>query len=164
MSYGKTIGISMPLGFAGTISRMSDCVTQPYKYAASNTGNIQFGEMVAYDATNGGVRKMKATDTADDIIGIAVRHAGQPKDDTPTGWYYAPGETVDVLVRGTIMAQLGATTSVAARGTVYVDPATGLMYGATAAGYLTVSNAHFGNGKVDSDQKITEVTLLTRAV
>lgn len=163
---GKVIGTNIPKGFAGNVSRMSDNVIQPYNYAASLTGNIAFGEPVAFDAVNNGVRKLASGDTADAVIGVAVRHIGAPKEDSNDGYYYAPGETVDVLVRGSIMVPVedeeGVT--IAPRGTVYVNPATGKVYAATGTGRIALTNAKFGNGAYDEDSGVTEVTFTERAI
>lgn len=163
---GKVIGKTLPFGFAGTVSRMSDCVIAPYKYdiAHISDGNINFGEVVAYDTTNGGIRKLDSNDDDNSvIIGIAVRRMGQPKADNANGWYYEPGETVDVLLRGSIAVELEATTGLAARGNLYVDPATGKLYAATDTGRLAVANSAFANGKVD-EANVTEVTLVERVI
>lgn len=166
MAYPQTIGKTMSLGFAGTISRMSDNVVAPFIYASSNVGNIQFGEPVVYDPTTKGVRKMASGDTADSVIGFAVRHASQPKSDTDDGWYYAPGETVDVILRGSIMVPIedGATATIAPRGSIYADPATGLLYGATASGRVALNNAKIANGRYDAANQVIEVTVLERAM
>ena len=163
---GHVIGTSIPYGFAGNVSRMSDCVIAPYKYdiAHASDGNIAFGEPVAFDSTNGGVRKLTVSDdSADVIIGFAVRRMGQPKADSADGWYYAPGETVDVLLRGSMSIALENDTGIAARGSVYVDPATQKLYAATGTGRLAIANAKFGAGAADSN-KVAEITLLERVI
>lgn len=160
---GHVIGKSVPFGFAGNVSRMSDCVIAPYRYDASLSGNIAYGEPVAFDTTTGGIRKLAANDTADVIIGFAVRRMGQPKTDSADGWYYEPGETVDVLLRGSMSVALENDTGIAPRGTVYVDPATGKLYGATSSGYLAIPNAKFSAGVADTD-KVAEITVLERVM
>lgn len=164
MGYPQTIGKTMPLGFAGTISRMSDNVIVPYVYDKTNTGNIQYGEPVVFDATLGGVRKLAAGDTAASVIGFAVRNASQPKKDADDGWYYEPGETVDVLVRGSIMVPIaGGDSDIAARGSVYVDVATGLVYG-NSTGHVALTNCKFANGKYDAANAVAEVTVFERVM
>lgn len=159
---GKVIGTTIPRGFAGNVSRMSDNVIEPLNYAASNSGNIEFGEVVAFDATNNGVRKVASTDVAANIIGIAVRNVGQPKADSNDGFYYVPGETVDVLVRGSIMVELEDATGLAPMGQVYLNASTGKLT-AVATSHVALPNMKFGNGYADTD-KVTEVTILTRAI
>lgn len=166
---GKVIGNSLPIGFAGNPSRMSDCVIAPYMYAASNSGNIQFGEPVAFDAANGGVRKVASTDTSASIIGIAVRRMGQPKSDDANGWYYQPGEEVDVLLRGSIVVPVLNATSIAARGTVYICKGTGdnrpagSIVCASGDDTIQMANAKFSTGKIDTDL-VAEITLTERVI
>ena len=162
----KVIGKFLNYGFPGTPSRMSDCVIAPYGFpvASATTGTqIAFGEPVAFDPTLGGVRKVKTGDTADVIIGFAVRKVSQPHADNATGWYYEPGDTVDVLLRGSMTINVANATGVAPRGGVYVDVATGDVYGATGSGRVAVANAKFAAGNVDSEG-VAEITLTDRAI
>ena len=167
---GKVIGDSLPIGFAGNPSRMSDCVIAPYLYAATNTGNIQFDEPVAFDATNGGVRKITSTDTADDIVGIAVRKMGQPKTDDANGWYYEPGDVVDVLLRGSIVVPVLNVTSIAARGGVYVCKGTGAnrpagsIVCASGDDTIAMNNAKFSTGVIKTGDMVAEITLTERVI
>ena len=163
---GKVIFTNLPKGYAGNVSRMSDNVITPFNYAASLTGNIYFGELVAFDATTNGVRKLASGDSAAAVIGAAVRHISAPKVDSNDGYYYAPGETVDVLVRGSIMVPVEEEEGVtlAPRGTVYVNPATGKVYGATGTGRVALTNAKFGNGAYDEENGVAEVTFFERVI
>lgn len=163
---GKTIGKFLDFGYAGNPSRMSDIVIAPYLFpvdTATDKTKIVFGAPVVFDATLGGVRAIKTGDAADAVIGIAVRHMGQPHEDNPDGWYYQPGDTVDVLIRGSIMIELADKASVAARGAVYVDPATGKYYGATGSGRVALANAKFATGAVDA-HNIAEITVVERVI
>lgn len=157
---GKAYGKSLPFGFRGAVSRQPDTLIQPY----TNVGdpNIQFGAPVVYDATNGGVRALASTDAATDIIGLAVRRVGQPYSDDSQGWYYKKGDTVDVLVRGSMTVELKATTDIAARGQVYVDPSDGELTSVSTSN-LAVPNTRFATGKYDSNN-IAEVTILARSM
>ena len=170
---GKVIGEKLNYGYAGTPSRMPDCIIVPYKFDIAHAGSkINFGEPVAFDATNGGVRPLTSSDTATAVIGFAVRRISQPKSDDANGWYYAPGEVVDVLVRGSMSVKLVDTESLAARGQVYV---TNGKYASRAAGgvmakndstngdTLAVPGAIFSHGQVDGDN-VTEITLTQRIV
>lgn len=171
---GKVIGDKLPRGFAGTPSRMSDCVIAPYNYPATETGNIQFGEPVVFDPTTKGIRKIASTDTADAIIGIAVRRMGQPKSDDENGWYYKPGEVVDVLIRGSITVPVLDATGIAARGGVHVckGTTTGRPAGAivcqaatgSGADTVQIANAKFSNGEIDSADLVAEITLFERVI
>lgn len=167
---GKVIGDKLPRGFAGTPSRMSDCVIAAYNYPATASGNIQFGEPVVFDTTTKGIRKIASSDESGAIIGIAVRRMGQPKSDDANGWYYKPGESVDVLIRGSISVPLLNATSIAARGAVYVCNGTGSnrpagsIVCASNTDTVAISNAKFSTGDVDATELIAEVTLFERVI
>lgn len=162
---GKAIGKTLDYGYRGTVSRTPDTLIQAYQNVGS--ADIQFGEPVVYDATNGGVRKITTTDTTNDnIIGIAVRRYGDPYADNDKGWYYKQGDTVDVLVRGSVVVELKATTSIAAHGSVYVangnnSTTAGDLYCASGTGLVQVPNAIFSTGKYDSNS-CAEITILER--
>ncbi len=158
---GKAIGKTLPFGYRGNVSRTPDTVIQAY----TNVGNtnIPYGAPVVYDAANKGVRAVKSDDNdATAIVGIAVRHIGQPKADAPTGWYYGPKDVVDVLVRGSCMVELKATTGIAARGQVYVDPTDGELTSVSTSN-LALPNTQCSTGEYDSD-KIAEVSILARSI
>lgn len=158
---GKAIGVSLPLGYRGNVARTPDVIIGAFKNVGN--ANIPYGAPVIYDATNKGVRAVKSTDsTASQLVGIAVRHIGQPKADSPAGWYYAPGETVDVLLRGTICIETKAQTGIAARGQVYVDPADG-EFTSVSTNTLAMPNVIFATGEYDAN-KISEVTILSRSI
>ena len=158
---GKAYGKVLPYGFRGNVTRTPDTIIGAFNNVG--TDNIQYGSPVVYDATNKGVRAVKSTDNnANLIVGIAVRHIGQPKVDSPSGWYYAPGETVDVLLRGTIAIETKAQTGMAAMGQVYVDPSDG-EFTSVSTSNLAMPNTIFATGKYDTD-KISEVTILKRSI
>lgn len=158
---GKVIGKTLPFGFRGNPAASRDTIIEAFR----NVGqvNIQFGAPVVFDATNKGVRALKSTDSdATAIIGIAVRHAGQPYEDSNAGYYYKPNDTVDVLVLGQITVELKATTGIAARGQVYADPSDGELT-SVSTNNLAIPNAVFVNGDFDGD-KITEIAILKRSI
>lgn len=162
----KVIGKTLGFGFCGNPSRMSDSVIAPYAFvvADSTAGTkIEFGTPVTFDTALNGVRATKTGDTAADIVGFAVRHIGQPKEDNANGWYYQPGEVVDVMVRGSMTVHVEDTTGIAARGTVYVDVTTGKVYAATGSNRVALTNAKFATGKVDGEG-IAEITLTERVI
>lgn len=165
---GKSIGASLPFGFRGAVTRTPDTIIAPY--ANVDKANIEFGEPVAFDVEKKGVRKLTTTDSDNTaVIGIAVRRIGQPHSDDPYGWSYAPGETVDVLLRGSIAVELADSSSIAARGKVYVHngngdkPAGSIVCAEDAGNTVTVPNAVFSTGVCDSN-KIAEVTILARSI
>ena len=162
---GKAIGKTLDFGYRGAVSRTPDTLIQAYQNVGDD--NIQFGEPVVFDATTGGVRKIKSTDTTNNnIIGIAVRRMGDPYTDNAFGWYYKKGDTVDVIVRGSVIVELKDTTSIAAHGGVYVGngagtPAAGDLYCASGTGLVQVPNAIFTTGSFDGN-KCAEVTITER--
>lgn len=163
---GKVIGTKLPFGFRGAVSRTPDTIIAPYPHVGADP--IQFGEPVAFDATNKGVRKVAATDTASAIVGIAVRRVGQPYADDEHGWYYKQGDVVDVLLRGSIAVEVASDTGITARGAVYVckgsgDNAAGSIVCAIGDDTLEMPNTVFAIGECDAN-KIAEVTILTRSI
>lgn len=161
---GKAIGKKLPFGFRGSVTRTPDTIIAPYANVGAE--NIQFGEPVVYDPDAQGVRKVAAGDTADKVIGIAVRRIGQPYADNEQGWYYAEGDTVDVLLRGSIAVELADATGIAGRGKVYVKTGAdtaGNIVCASAADAIEVPNAVFATGECDASN-IAEVTILARSI
>lgn len=165
---GKAIGITLPYGYRGAVTRSPDTIIASYVHAGDEA--IQYGEPVVYDAASGGVRKLTTADTTgDNIIGIAVRRMGQPYADAPDGWYYRKGDSVDVLLRGSIAVELTDIAGIAARGKVYVanganaSHAAGQILAASGEGALAIPGAIFSTGKVDAD-KIAEITILERTM
>ena len=171
---GKVIGKNLPYGFRGNVSRTPDTIITSFM----NTGDehIQFGEPVVFDPATGGVRKIKSTDTTNtNIVGIAVRHIGQPYADNEQGWYYGNGDMVDVLVRGSICIELASATGIAAKGSVFVyNGSKGDIAGHAAGGIaasadstnsdtVQIPNAIFTIGKADANS-IAEITILTRSI
>lgn len=169
---GKVIGKTLPFGFRGNPSRHPDTIIDSFV----NTGDdiIEYGEPVVYDPSTKGVRKIKSTDTGTVlVIGIAVRRVGQPYADSPDGYYYKKHDMVDVLIRGSVMVELAATTGIAAHGNVYVrngananNAAGGIVcQAATGEGADTVQipNAVFTIGEYDANN-IAEITILTRSI
>ena len=158
---GKAIGTSLPLGFRGNVARTPDTLIMPF--VAVGSDNIPYGAALIFDESAGGVRPVKSTDSdATKIIGFAVRRIGQPKADSMAGYYYAPGETVDVLVRGTMTVELKARTGLAARGQVYVDPTDGELTSVSTSN-LAMPNTKFATGKYDANN-IVSVTVLERNI
>ena len=160
---GKVIGKKLPFGFRGNVTRTPDTIIAPYANVGS--ANIQFGEPVVYDADMRGVRQFKTGDTTDQVIGIAVRRIGQPYADNEHGWYYTEGDTVDVLLRGSIAVEVASATGMTGRGKVYVragaDNAVEIV--CEADGAVEVPNAVFATGECDASN-IAEVTILARSI
>ena len=166
---GKVIGKTLPFGFRGNPSRNPDTIID--SFVNTGSANIEYGEPVVFDPATKGVRKLKTTDSGTvKIIGIAVRRVGQPYVDSPMGYYYKPHDMVDVLIRGSIMVELAATTGIAANGAVYArngsggddKPAGGIVC-ASGGDTVQVPNAVFAIGEHDANN-IAEITILTRSI
>lgn len=160
---GKVIGTTLPFGYRGNVAASPDTLIIPFTNVGED--NIDFGEPVIFDATDNGVRKIKTTD-ASGLVGIAVRHIGQPYADNAQGYYYKPGDVVDVLVRGSICVEVPVSTGIAAHGAVYVSKTAGslgVISCASGAGVIQMPNAVFRNGQVDGN-KIAEITILERSI
>ena len=158
---GKAIGKTMPLGYRGNVSRTPDIVIESFRNVG--TANIEYGSPVYFAAD--GVKAIDASATAAKVIGIAVRHMGQPYSDSNDGWHYAANDSVDVLVRGSVIVELGDTSTPTAHGQVYVTNA-GVIT-ATASNNLAIPHAIFSTGKVeavDDSHKLVEVTILERSI
>ena len=172
---GKAYGKNLPYGFRGAVSRQPDTLVMPFTNLG--TTNIGYGEPVVFDTTKKGVRQVASGDATSAIIGLAVRRVGQPYVDDPMGYYYKAGDTVDVLVRGSMTVEVLDTTGIAARGKVYCcngsaastdeDRVAGAIVAQAASGdspdTIEVPNTVFATGVCDSNN-IAEVTILTRSI
>lgn len=157
---GKVIGTSLNFGYPGNVSRVSDTVIMSFPVGGST--NIKYGEPVSFDPTTGKIVAVTGATTGSTIIGFAVRHIGQPYEDSPDGWYYKPGDVADVLVRGSIVVEIETSTGIAARGKVYLDTTTGKITSVSTSN-TEIPNAIFSTGKVDAN-KTVEVTLTERGI
>lgn len=131
------IGTSMPVGFAGSITRgFFDHTTEVIKNDAT-TPVVGFGVPVKLNSTNDAVAACSAT--SDSVVGFAVREYGQAEPDGEGGW--AQGQPfVTVLKRGYMVVKLASGTA-AKGGTVYLN-ATG---GITAEAGSSPSNTAIPN-------------------
>lgn len=164
---GKTIGIMMNAGYAGTQSRTADAIIQN----RIAEGAIAFGQAVVLTATN--KWKLVATGTtAAQVAGIAVREVVQANTFNPqSNPDYMDGTPCDVMVRGncTVKCQRGIPASGSAvyvritKNDAYPDAVVG-GFEATADGANTiqVNNIEWTTGVMDAN-KMTEVTVKTRA-
>lgn len=164
---GKTIGIMMNAGYAGTQSRTADAIIQN----RIAEGAIAFGQAVVLTADN--KWKLVGTGTtAAQVAGIAVREVVQANtfnpQSNPDYLYAAP---CDVMVRGncTVKCQRGTPASGSAvyvritKNDTYPDAVVG-GFEATADGANTiqVDNIEWTTGVMDANN-MTEVTVKTRA-
>lgn len=164
---GKTIGISMNVGYPGTQSRSADAIIQ--NRIANDT--IKFGEAVIVTEDNKWSPVTDAT-TAAQIAGIAVREVVQANVyDPQSNPDYVKDAPCDVMVRGncTVKCQRGTPKSGVA---VYVRVKANETYpNAVVGGFeatadttntIQVMNIEWTTGVVDSDNN-AEVTIKTRA-
>ena len=164
---GKTIGIMMNAGYAGTQSRTADAIIQN----RIADGAIAFGQAVVL--TDGNRWKLVGTGTtAAQVAGIAVREVVQANMFNPqSNPDYLDGTPCDVMVRGncTVKCQRGTPASGSAvyvritKNDTYPDAVVG-GFEATADGANTiqVDNIEWTTGVMDANN-MTEVTVKTRA-
>lgn len=164
---GKTIGIAMGAGYAGTQSRTADAIIQ----ARIANDTIAFGEAVTLTEDNKWTPVTDST-TAAQIAGVAVREVVQANTfDPQSNPDYVAGSICDVMVRGncTVKCQRGTPKSGTAvyvrvkANSDYVDAVVG-GFEATADSTNTVQvpNIEWTTGVMDSNN-MTEITIKTRA-
>jgi hypothetical protein len=164
---GRTIGIMMNVGYAGTQSRTADAIIQN----RIAEGTIAFGQAVALTDTNKW-RLVKTGDTAAVVAGIAVREVVQANTfDPQSNPDYVANVPCDVMVRGncTVKCQRGTPASGAA---VYVRITANNTYpNAVVGGFeaeaddantIQVTNIEWTTGVMDANGNV-EVTIKTRA-
>lgn len=164
---GRTIGIMMNVGYAGTQSRTADAIIQN----RIAEGTIAFGQAVALTDTNKW-RLVKTGDTAAVVAGIAVREVVQANTfDPQSNPDYVANVPCDVMVRGncTVKCQRGTPASGAA---VHVRITANNTYpNAVVGGFeaeadgentIQVTNIEWTTGVMDANGNV-EVTIKTRA-
>ena len=164
---GKSIGISLNVGYPGTLSRTADSVVQN-RVAA---GTIAFGQAVILNTSNQWAPVTSAT-VAASIAGIAIREVIQANTyDPQSNPNYVANAPADVAVRGnvTVNCQRGTPTSgtavyvrVAANATYPTAVVGGFEATADGANTIQVPNIEWTTGVVDSNNN-AEVTIKTRA-
>lgn len=166
---GKTIGLSLNYGFAGSYAHQPDMVIETLPNV--DTTDIVFGRPVMYDNSDafGGVKNVDATTTADTFLGVASKEvkANYIFDEQNTGGRYRPNEPTSVFERGSITV-LCTTGSPVRNGAVYVRT---VASGALAVGdfettevtgeNILIPNARWGGPK--DARNAAELVLLTRA-
>lgn len=164
---GRTIGIMMNVGYAGTQSRTADAIIQN----RIAEGTIAFGQAVALTDTNKW-RLVKTGDTAAVVAGIAVREVVQANTfDPQSNPDYVANVPCDVMVRGncTVKCRRGTPVSGAA---VYVRITANNTYPNVVVGgfeaeadgenTIQVTNIEWTTGVMDANGNV-EVTIKTRA-
>ena len=164
---GRTIGIMMNVGYAGTQSRTADAIIQN----RIAEGTIAFGQAVVLTDTNKW-RLVKTGDTAAVVAGIAVREVVQANTfDPQSNPDYVANVPCDVMVRGncTVKCQRCIPVSGAA---VHVRITANDTYpNAVVGGFeaeadgentIQVTNIEWTTGVMDANGNV-EVTIKTRA-
>lgn len=164
---GRTIGIMMNVGYAGTQSRTADAIIQN----RIAEGTIAFGQAVALTDTNKW-RLVKTGDTAAVVAGIAVREVVQANTfDPQSNPDYVANVPCDVMVRGncTVKCQRGTPASgaavhvrITANNTYPNAVVGGFEAEADGANTIQVTNIEWTTGVMDANGNV-EVTIKTRA-
>lgn len=172
---GKAIGIELNLGYPGSVSRSIDTIITPRTVKSVITDNTEtepsiiFGEPVILNSDNTYTR-FGATGTAATFAGIAIREVKQATDYFSAAGSYLPGETADVIERGSVTVKCNVGTPTAG-GKVYVRIAAnasipnGVVGQFEAAADTTntveITNARWKTNKLDSNG-VAELQILTR--
>lgn len=164
---GRTIGIMMNVGYAGTQSRTADAIIQN----RIAEGTIAFGQAVVLTDTNKW-RLVKTGDTAAVVAGIAVREVVQANTfDPQSNPDYVANVPCDVMVRGncTVKCQRGTPASgvavyvrITANNTYPNAVVGGFEAEADDANTIQVTNIEWTTGVMDANGNV-EVTIKTRA-
>ena len=157
---GSTIGKKMNLGYLGKISRDGDALV--VNRAVSNEEDslpIKFGSPVFLNDDNT-VRNWKTGDTVNKFVGIAVATVIQATEYTKQESSYHPAKGCDILVRGSIIVELGTGTPKAG-GAVYYNPTTNKFDTSETSGTTIAIPASFTTGYLDGKGSV-EITILER--
>lgn len=156
----STIGLNLKQGFPGTVSALPDDVVRTFQLAKA----VKVGQPVELVNVAGANPKVQPATTAS-VLGIVVRGVR-----TPTGLSWDQGSAeipvgsfVDVLLRGNMSIMIDSGTPVAGAFANF-DTATGNFTAAAVGGTVVASNnIVFSTASVDAN-KVTEVTVRTRAI
>ena len=165
---GRTIGISMNVGYPGTQSRSADAIIQN-RIAA---GTIAFGQAVALKGDTNQWRLVATGDTAAVVAGVAVREVVQANTfDPQSNPDYVANAPCDVMTRGNCIVKCQKGTPVAGSAVYvritansqYVDAVVGGFEAeADDANTVQVPNIEWTTGVIDAN-KCAEITIKTRA-
>ena len=138
---GKVLS-SFMRGWAGAVSRSKDDVIVSLKNIDPEP--IAFGAPVFLGTNNGVVNFEGGVSTSNKFVGFAVRVPDKTPDAYPSGQdvidpegEYAPGEPVDVLVRGSVSVPV-RTSSAKMGDKLYVRVADGMLVSAAGESGTTV--------------------------
>lgn len=156
---GTVIGKKINLGFVGKVSRDGDAVIVNRVVSnAEDSTPIKFGGAVFLNDDNT-VRNFKTGDTVNKFVGIAVATVIQATDYNTQASSYQVAKGCDIMVRGSIIVELGTGTPKAG-GAVYYNSTTGKFDTATSEGAFAIP-ASFTTGYVDGRGGV-EITILER--
>lgn len=166
---GSVIGKVMNLGFIGKISRDGDAIVINRIVSGEEENPVKFGAAVFLNDDNtvrnvaleGEEGSETTSDTIDKFVGIAVAEVIQATEYTQQFSAYLKNKPCDILVRGSIIVEMGAGTPVAG-GKVYYNFKTGKFDATdpTASSGFQIP-ASFTTGYVDGKGGV-EITLLER--
>jgi hypothetical protein len=166
---GKTIGIEMNLGYAGSFARTPDCIIMNRK---AKTTDIPFGAPVVLNGSDNTYSAFGATNTAAQFVGVAVREVKQAVNyASQNNVYYPAGEPCDVIERGNVVVKCGKGTPTAG-GAVYIRVTANASYPDQAVGSFEAEadsnktvkllNAVWATGKIDGN-KMCELAIYRSA-
>jgi len=162
---GKTIGMTMNLGFPGSHSRSPDDIHQN----RPASGVIPFGAPLILN-NDGTFSQFGAANTADDFVGVALRVVKQQTDYYSNDVVYNDKDPCDGKMRGSVAVKITGGTPYAgspvfiriAENVASPDSAIGdFVASADGTNTIQLNNAVFHSGKVDSNG-VSEITVLTR--
>ncbi|MFL0167663.1 structural cement protein Gp24 [Candidatus Clostridium helianthi] len=172
---GSAIGIEMNYGYPGSFTRSIDTIITPRTLKSIITNDketedpVAFGEPVILNADNT-YSRFGSEGTAANFAGIALREIKQATDYYTGAGNYIPGETMDVMERGTIAVKCNNGTPTAggkvyirisANGTIPNGVVGQFEAAADSTNTVEITNLRWKTGKIDSN-KVAEVTILTR--
>ncbi len=161
---GAVIGKALNLGYIGKISRDGDAIVTN-RIVSGKSEAIDFGAAVFLNNDNT-VRNVtvtgdeKSTDTVDKFVGIAVAEVVQATEYTQQASAYLKNKGCDILVRGSIIVEMGTGTPEAG-GKVFFNFVTGKFDAEDPLAKGFAIPARFTTGYVDGKGGI-EITILER--
>ena len=187
MPFGQVIPVTnLNLGFPGRISELGDPLPIAKPVLGTTPHNIAFGAPVVVipNASGGGDTVQSVADfiagggtfTAAKFGGVAISNVkvqfGYPSNpDVPQVGSYAPNETCNFLVRGTVDVVINNGTP-ASQGTVYVRVAANASLPNTSVGdfeaaadgtnTVALTGVVFRNGNLVDANNVFEITILER--
>ena len=161
---GAVIGKALNLGYIGKISRDGDAIVIN-RIVSGESEAIDFGAAVFLNDDNtvtvtGETDSETSTDTVDKFVGIAVAEVVQATEYTQQASAYLKNKGCDILVRGSIIVEMGTGTPKAG-GKVFFNFATGKFDATDPSTKGFAIPARFTTGYVDGKGGV-EITILER--